>query len=272
MGLETDLANNGQEAFEKRKNGTYDIVFMDIQMPVMDGVEATHAILDYEGKNDQPHVPIVALTANALKGDRERFLNEGLDEYVSKPIEMNELLYVLNKFLADKARIGKTQAENTEEKTSEKKPASPRTDARSPQLEPAVSAPSQHTAMPAAPKTTTEQSDSPDKAPRTILIAKQSALSGKIIARLLEAQGYQTILVHDPLAFEEHLRQKQYKAVFVDEDFVRADTRDLLLKNAIPIILTSDPKHSELFDGLNYHKVDSVLSQNALASLLNTLE
>jgi CheY-like chemotaxis protein len=103
-GMTVDVANNGLESFEKRRNNSYDLLFMDIQMPVMDGIEATHEILDYEEDEEVAHVPIVALTANALKGDRERFLGEGMDEYITKPIETTELLYVLNKFLSDKAR------------------------------------------------------------------------------------------------------------------------------------------------------------------------
>jgi signal transduction histidine kinase/DNA-binding response OmpR family regulator len=105
LGLEVEIAQNGLEAFEKRRANDYDLIFMDIQMPVMNGVEATHEILEYEQDEQEPHVPIVALTANALKGDRERFLSEGMDEYISKPIEMSELIYILNKFLHDKSRI-----------------------------------------------------------------------------------------------------------------------------------------------------------------------
>lgn len=102
-GVEVELANNGLEAFEKRKGETYDLIFMDIQMPVMDGIEATHEIINYEIEEQLQHIPIVALTANALKGDRERFLAEGLDEYIPKPIETNELLFILRKFLKAKA-------------------------------------------------------------------------------------------------------------------------------------------------------------------------
>jgi len=105
LGMEVEIANNGLEAFEKRRANQYDLIFMDIQMPVMNGVEATHEILEYEQEEELDHVPIVALTANALKGDRERFLAEGMDEYISKPIEMSELIYILNKFLHDKARV-----------------------------------------------------------------------------------------------------------------------------------------------------------------------
>ena len=106
-GVTVDIANNGLESLEKRKKTNYDLLFMDIQMPVMDGIEATHKILDYEKDEKLTHVPIVALTANALKGDREKFMSEGMDEYIAKPIETNELLYILNKFLSHKIKSEK---------------------------------------------------------------------------------------------------------------------------------------------------------------------
>jgi CheY-like chemotaxis protein len=98
LGISSDVAENGKVAFEMRIKNDYDIVFMDIQMPVMNGVDATHAILDYEMEHELNHVPIVAVTANALKGDRERFLAEGLDDYVSKPIQLDKFMVVLEKY------------------------------------------------------------------------------------------------------------------------------------------------------------------------------
>ena len=102
LGLEITIANNGLEAFEKRKNGTFDIIFMDIQMPVLDGIEATQEILDFEEDYGQNHIPIVALTANALKGDRERFMAAGMDEYTTKPLVRSEIISLLNNFLSHK--------------------------------------------------------------------------------------------------------------------------------------------------------------------------
>ncbi len=98
LGIESDIAENGKIGYEKRIKGEYDIVFMDIQMPVMNGIEATHAILAYEKEHNLDHVPIVAVTANALKGDRERFLAEGVDDYVSKPIDLSKFIDVLKSF------------------------------------------------------------------------------------------------------------------------------------------------------------------------------
>ena len=64
---------------------------MDIQMPVMDGVEATHKILEYEKGNRLSHVPIIALTANVSTGDREYFISEGMDDYATKPLDVETL-------------------------------------------------------------------------------------------------------------------------------------------------------------------------------------
>ncbi|MDP1784236.1 MAG: ATP-binding protein [Sulfuricurvum sp.] len=102
LGLEVTLANNGLEAFEKRKNSQFDLIFMDIQMPLLDGIEATQEILDFEEDYDQHHIPIIALTANALKGDRERFLAAGMDEYTTKPLVRAEIVSLLNHFLSHK--------------------------------------------------------------------------------------------------------------------------------------------------------------------------
>jgi CheY-like chemotaxis protein len=77
----------------------FDLVLMDLQMPVMDGFAATHAIRSREAATGG-HLPIVALTAHAMTGDRERCLRAGFDEYVSKPIETPVLLQALDRFLA----------------------------------------------------------------------------------------------------------------------------------------------------------------------------
>ncbi len=87
IGVQLDMAENGRIAVEKIKNEKFDIILMDIQMPQMGGVEATH-IIRHELKLD---VPIIALTANALKGDKEKYLERGMDDYLSKPFDPNIL-------------------------------------------------------------------------------------------------------------------------------------------------------------------------------------
>ena len=71
-------------------------------MPVLDGIEATQEILDFEEDYAHTHIPIIALTANALKGDRERFMSAGMDEYTTKPLVRSEIITLLNNFLSHK--------------------------------------------------------------------------------------------------------------------------------------------------------------------------
>ncbi|WP_434658295.1 response regulator [Sulfurimonas sp. NW9] len=89
-----EFAHNGKEAVDKVAQNEYDLVFMDINMPVMNGLEATKLIR----KELQSDVAIVALTANAIKGDREKFLACGMNEYLSKPIDSEELETILSKY------------------------------------------------------------------------------------------------------------------------------------------------------------------------------
>jgi len=98
FGVEVTLANNGEEAVDLRTLNEYDIIFMDIQMPVLGGIEATEKILDFEEKNRKHHVPIVALTANALEGDREKYIKAGMDNYLSKPIELEQLNVLIQEY------------------------------------------------------------------------------------------------------------------------------------------------------------------------------
>ncbi len=100
MGISSDCANNGQEGLDRYiSNSTiYDVIFMDIQMPILNGIDATKKIIEYEKQENLEHTPIIAVTANALKGDRERFLSEGMDEYISKPINLDRFIEILNIF------------------------------------------------------------------------------------------------------------------------------------------------------------------------------
>ena len=120
-GYQVEVANNGKVAFEKYTGSPddFDFIFMDIQMPEMDGLEATGEIRKWEGKeiahssqlkaedekpatrNSQPgtHVPIVAMTANAMKGDREMCLEAGMDDYITKPIRRELVFEVIEKWV-----------------------------------------------------------------------------------------------------------------------------------------------------------------------------
>jgi CheY-like chemotaxis protein len=92
MGYRADLASNGLEAVESVARQTYDVVLMDVQMPEMDGLEATRRIV----ANGSQRPRIVAMTANAMQGDREMCLAAGMDDYVTKPIRVDQLVEALN--------------------------------------------------------------------------------------------------------------------------------------------------------------------------------
>jgi len=112
-GHRVTVTANGLEAVEALANGNFDLILMDIQMPEMDGFEATAAIRTRE-KRDGTHIPIIALTANAMKGDRERCLAAGMDGYLSKPIVPRELDELLETYLAGQSvRIHEPAEQNS---------------------------------------------------------------------------------------------------------------------------------------------------------------
>jgi CheY-like chemotaxis protein len=92
-GHSVSVAENGKQAVAAVASEAFDVVLMDVQMPEMDGFEATAAIRTIE-KSRGKHTPIIAMTAHAMKGDRERCLAAGMDAYISKPIQLDELLEV----------------------------------------------------------------------------------------------------------------------------------------------------------------------------------
>lgn len=100
--VELDEAENGKEAVGKFKSNKYDLVLMDMQMPVMDGYEATETIREWEKENDEKETPVLALTAYAMKKDREKTIKAGCTDYLSKPIKKEDLLKLLQKYSREK--------------------------------------------------------------------------------------------------------------------------------------------------------------------------
>jgi CheY-like chemotaxis protein len=96
MGCLADVVGDGAAALEALRLARYDLVFMDCQMPVMDGYAATGKIRSLEG--EARTTPIIAMTANAMEGDRERCLAAGMDDYVSKPVSSDEIRRVLGRW------------------------------------------------------------------------------------------------------------------------------------------------------------------------------
>lgn len=99
MGYQVSIANDGLEAIKSLELNDYDVVLMDMQMPNLDGLEATRRIRTATSQVRNPLIPIVAMTANAMQGDRESCLEAGMDDYISKPINVDDLQAVLKKTL-----------------------------------------------------------------------------------------------------------------------------------------------------------------------------
>ncbi|MDP3265666.1 MAG: ATP-binding protein [Sulfuricurvum sp.] len=104
-GLSVTIVSNGQEACDAAMKNSYDLILMDEQMPIMNGDEATIKILAFEKEHNVSHTPIVALTANVLKGSRQRAFNHGYDEFIGKPIVLKELVEVFERYLIKRESI-----------------------------------------------------------------------------------------------------------------------------------------------------------------------
>lgn len=105
--LEVDIANNGKEALEKYTHNTYDIILMDCQMPIMDGFEATQKIRETDKK-----IPIVAVTANALSTDREKCEQAGMNDYLAKPFNRQQLAEILSRWLISSSNYNTQDIQN----------------------------------------------------------------------------------------------------------------------------------------------------------------
>ncbi len=99
FGIICDKAEDGLQALQKITEENFDLIFMDCQMPRMDGFEATTQIREYQKKTGAKHTPIVALTANAMEEDEQRCLSAGMDDYLAKPIESETMGRTLKRWL-----------------------------------------------------------------------------------------------------------------------------------------------------------------------------
>ena len=213
-GVTVELANNGLEAFEKRKSNNYDLILMDIQMPVMDGVEATHEIINYEVEEKHHHVPIIALTANALTGDREKFLEQGLDEYIAKPIETNELLYILKKFLKPKIEERKVNASSTEVLETVKRETKESKNEGIVVLDEKNSSPNL-TILEEEQSSKNRESKTSNK---KILILKKNPLEAQILSKVIANMNYDIEIVHRANELEKYIDKEEYDMLLIDKE------------------------------------------------------
>lgn len=268
LGLNITIVPNGLQAVEKRKANNYDMIFMDIAMPVMDGIEATHKILEYEEKNSMPHIPIVAITANALKGDRERFMKEGLDEYITKPIKKDSIISILNIFMPDK--IDFTENEQKSLKTE------------IPQETNNSEIPEEHLV---SHKDTLENELIEDNKIELleisdILIFKKSPIETKIFTSVLSKMFN---LVESALTygeFKEKIQNKHYKVILFDKEIILDDVssfsnwvKEIIQKQNlgdINTIMFIDPKESPMENNLLFDAIlPNQISKKDLEQLIS---
>ena len=285
--LTVDVASNGLEAFQKRKDGNFDLIFMDIQMPFIDGVEATKEILDYEEDYNQPHVPVIALTANALKGDRERFLRAGLDEYTTKPLVRAEIVSLLNHFLADHAIDGTVVQEAPITKSED--------DNKDIVIEDAVE--NAHFIIDEpdfAEETSKEDSiqeiikiDEPLDEPiipqkasfkADVLLAKKSPFETKLFVKLLNSLGYTYETADSSQELNEMVQNNSYKVIMFDKECEGLNLENfssLVKESSIGrdldtyLILINDPSSQENSDDALYvHEIIKNVVNRDLLRLL----
>ncbi|MEA2073116.1 MAG: ATP-binding protein [Campylobacterota bacterium] len=232
LGLNITIASNGLEAFQKRKDGNFDLIFMDIQMPFLDGMEATKEILEYEEDYNQPHIPILALTANALKGDRERFLEAGLDEYTTKPLVRSEIISLLNHFLADYIVENTTVPNSITDIQNESQ--MPSEIVEEPELE--LETPSEELEVPETfeepeleletpseelevPETFEEpEEEIPVEYTADILLAKKSKFEAKLFTKVLDTLDYNYQVADGIDELLETIQANNYKLVILDKE------------------------------------------------------
>ena len=245
LGLMVTIANNGLDAFQKRKDGNFDLIFMDIQMPFLDGVEATQEILEWEEDFSQAHIPIVALTANALKGDREKFLAAGLDEYTTKPLVREDIIFILNQFLSDFI----VENMNSPKKNTEVK---------------------EEVVEPIEDKTPEYRAD--------ILLAKKSTFETKLYTRIMDKIGLSYEVVTSIVDFNELIQYYSYKVVLFDKEYhgldlekSTSDIRKTSAQNRLPtsIVLIDDSMEKNA-DAQKQH-VDKIIKNAVNKDLLQSL-
>ena len=227
FGLNVKVASNGKEAIELFKKEQFDLIFMDIAMPVMDGITATKEIIEYEKKNNLKHTPIIAVTANALKGDRERFLSSGMDDYLSKPTKIEKVRKILedHNITIDTSRKIVDDSVDTQPQKSD-----------------------------------TSMSNTKD-----ILIMKKSKVETKIFEKVLKKHYNSVDAVSELNQFFDLLSKNSYKVVMIDKETEGLNLRVLIdsVENKSQTALLLFRSFDTIIDDTVRSKFDEVLINSA---------
>ena len=257
LGIDVTIVGNGEDALTNRiDNNNYDMIFMDIQMPVMGGIEATGEIIKYEEKTRKHHIPIVALTANALHGDREKYIDAGMDNYLSKPIELDILKDLLKEYF-EKHMISIDDEIPHEESIDQKK---------SVELEEVV-------VEEIAQKTEKEVSVegiTENVARFDILLYRENILSTHIYVTMLNNLGYDVDIATSVDNFMNKLERKSYHYILFDAVSlmqIQCLLSDLIRdQDAIPLVFISDKeKHNACCETLSTHATADEIKEKLIS-------
>ncbi|NKQ39968.1 MAG: response regulator [Sulfurovum sp.] len=251
FGLTVTLVNNGEEAVNLRKQNEYDIIFMDIQMPVLGGIDATEQILHFEKASKLKHTPIVALTANALQGDREKYIATGMDDYTSKPINIDQIQFLLETYCSKQNTDEYTSKNYTETSISDEQidiKSLTQTEVKSSSLAHDID---ENIATAEANK----------KEVKDVLLYKKSTLLSNIYKSMISNTKSTVEVAFSEDEFLELLNTKHFKFVFIDANLIKDDLDHLIIDfikecDSTPIILNST-------NGIQQHTCKSISLKNA---------
>jgi len=255
LNFDITIVANGLEAVKARKKGDYDLILMDIAMPVMDGVSATKEILAYEEREKLSHIPIVALTANALKGDREKFLNNGLDDYLPKPTKEEQIKNLAIKYGVYNEKVELHKNAKLEEGV-ENTPIMPIVeDIDKEKLEEAVKEEAN----------LSEEELTKENERENILVYKKSSVESKIFEKVLGQLYKKVSVAENSNQFLKLVRENNYKVIMVDKEIMDLDMQDLFdaIKNRDATTLLLFRSFDSIIDDQTRRDFDEVLINSA---------
>ncbi len=256
LGIRVTTVENGHEALVQReKINDYDMIFMDIQMPVMGGIEATQKIIAYEEKSRKHHIPIVALTANALEGDREKYLAAGMDDYLSKPIVFETLQKMLQKYFEQSVRFVENEEKPRPETIESEVPAESEPDLLPvPEpLEAPVETVEESEQEEPMDKALSEERETVEEKVVTfdILLYRENILSSHIYVTMLNNLGYDVDIATSVDNFIDKIEKKSYHYVLFDTSSlikIQYLLVDLIRdRDAVPFIFISEKEKSNAY-------------------------
>ena len=268
LNLTVTLVENGQEAVATRKQNSYDLILMDIQMPVLGGIDATKEILAWEKQEGLTHTPIIALTANALQGDREKYLATGMDDYISKPIKVEQIRHLIHRHCASQKKSEKTDTPVTPEVKEETEASMSTVTPEIKKKAPFVLKDEKQRPKPQPNEETAKPKES--KKREKILFYCPSTLVQRLHIHILSQKGYEVEVAGNEGVFFEKFDLLNPRFVLLDSKLISEESSillDVIQENgSVPLLYGSGEKY--LSDN---HAVDNYTTIKELLDKLKVL-